>query len=105
MSNGVPKSALEIALERLRKSDEAAGIVETPLTDAQRSGIAEARNIYEARFAEARILHESKLAVTADPEARARLDEEHRRDVDRLATDRDRRIDEIRGSARHGSAG
>lgn len=98
MSDKAPKSALELALERLRKSDEAAGIVETPLTEAQRKAIAEARNVYEARFAEAKILHESKLAVTADPEARARLDEDHRRDVDRLATDRDRKIEDIRRS-------
>ncbi|MGE3841177.1 MAG: hypothetical protein AB7I50_06290 [Vicinamibacterales bacterium] len=98
MSNGTPKTALELALERLRKSDEAAGIVEKPLTEAQRTAIAEARNVYEARFAEAKILHESKLAVTADPEARARLDEDHRRDVDRLAVDRDRKIEDIRRS-------
>jgi hypothetical protein len=96
MADGAPKSALEIALERLRKQDEAAGVVETPLTDAQRSAIAEARNLCEAKIAELKILHESKLATTWEPEARAKLDDEHRRDLDRLTGDRDRKIERIR---------
>ena len=96
MSNGAPKSALEIALERLRKQDEAAGVVERPLTEDQRAAIAEARNFCEAKLAELKILHESKLAGTWDAEARAKLEEEYRRDVDRLTGDRDRKIERIR---------
>ena len=97
MTNGAPRSALEIALERLRKQDEAAGIVEKPLTEDQRAAIADARNFCEAKTAERKILHESKLATTWDPEERAKLEEEYRRDVDRLAADRDRKIEQIRG--------
>jgi hypothetical protein len=97
MSNGAPKSALEIALERLKKQDEAAGVVERPLSDDQRQAIAEARNFCEAKLAERKILHESKLATTWEPEARTTLEEEYRRDVERLTGDRDRKLDAIRG--------
>lgn len=96
MADGAPRSALEIALERLKKKDQEAGIVETPLTDAQRQAIAEARNVCEAKTAERKILHESKLAGNWEPEARARLEEEYRRDLDRFAYDRDRKIESIR---------
>jgi hypothetical protein len=97
MSNDAPKSALEIALERLRKQDEAAGITERPVTEDQRRAIAEARNFCEAKLAELKILHESKLAVTWEPEARTRLEDEHRREIERLTGERDRKIERIRG--------
>jgi hypothetical protein len=96
MTDGAPKSALEIALERLRKQDEAAGVVEAPLSDEQRAAIADARNYCEAKLAELKILHESKLATTWDPEPRAKLEEEYRRDMDRLTGDRDRKMERIR---------
>jgi hypothetical protein len=96
MSQSDPKSALELAMERLRKQDEAAGIVEKPLTDAQRQAIAEARNLCEARLAEIRILHESKLAMTFEPEARAQLEENYRRDAERITSDRDGKIQKTR---------
>jgi hypothetical protein len=97
MSDNAPKSALEIALARLKQQDEAAGIVGTPLTEDQRQAIAEARNFCEAKLAERKILHESKLATTWEPEARATLEQEYRRDVERLTAERDRKIEGIRG--------
>jgi AraC-like DNA-binding protein len=96
MSDQAPRSALELAMERLRKKDAEAGLVDTPLTDDQKAAIAEARNYCEAKLAEVRILHESKLARTFEPEARARLEEEYRLDAQRLADERDRRIARIR---------
>jgi hypothetical protein len=96
MSNGAPRSALEIALARLKQQDEAEGRVEIPLSDAQRQAIAEARNVYEARVAERKILYESKAALVSDPAAREVLDEEYRRDIERLTTDRDSRIARVR---------
>src|SRR5512134_175725 len=96
MSESGPKSALELAMERLRKQDEAAGVVEKPLSDAQRQAIAEARNFCEAKLAEIKILHESKLATTWEPEARTTLEEQHRRDVERLTSERDRKVQKIR---------
>jgi hypothetical protein len=96
MSDQAPKSAIELAMERLRKKDAEAGIVDAPLTDDQKAAIADARNYCEAKLAEVRILYESKLAGTFEPEVRAQLDDEHRRDVQRLTDERDRRVARIR---------
>jgi hypothetical protein len=95
-----PKSAFELAMERLRKKDQEGGAAaERPLTEAQRVAIAEARKVYEARQAELEILHRSKLARMDDPAARDVLEEEYRRDRERIAYDRDRKLDEIRRGA------
>src|SRR5215468_10363035 len=91
-----PKSAFELAMERLRKKDAEAGIVEQKLTDAQKAAIAEARSIYEARVAERQILHREKQLTTFDPAEIEKMDEEYRRDMDRFATDRDAKIRRIR---------
>ena len=91
-----PKSAIELAMERLRKKDAEAGVVEQKLTDAQKAAIAEARSVYEARVAERQILHRQTQLTTMDPQEIARLDEEYRRDLDRFATDRDAKIRKIR---------
>jgi hypothetical protein len=94
-----PKSAVELVMERLRKKDADAGIAEQTLTDEQKAAIAEARSIYEAKVAERQILHRGKVLTTVDPQERAVLDEEYRRDLDRLASDRDAKILRIRGPA------
>lgn len=93
-----PKSALELAMERLRKKDAEAGVVEQKLTDAQKAAIAEARSVYEARVAERQILHRQKQLTAVDPQEITRLEEEYRRDMDRFATDRDAKIRKIRES-------
>jgi hypothetical protein len=91
-----PKSAFELAMARLRKKDEEAGVSERPVTEEQRTALAEARKVYEARLAEREILHRSKLARTPDPDAREVLEEEYRRDRERIAYDRDKKLEEIR---------
>jgi hypothetical protein len=96
MSDDAPKSAYEIALERLRRKDKEAGVEQKPLSDEQRAAIAELRRVYEAKLAEREILHHSSLRKTDDPEARAALEEEYRRDRERLASERDRKIEEVR---------
>lgn len=83
-------------MERLRRQDAEAGVVEQPLTAAQKDAIADARNVCEAKLAEMLILHRSSLGRTQDPAALAELDEHHRRDVRRVTDDRDRRIARIR---------
>jgi len=91
-----PKSAFELAMERLRKKDAEEGVVEHKLTDAQKAAIAEARSVYEARVAERQILHREKQLTTADPAAVEVLDQEYRRDLERFAYDRDAKIKKIR---------
>ena len=97
MSDGAPKSAFELAMEKLRRQDEAAGVEAVALSDDQVAAIAEARSTYAAQIAECEILLSSALATTFEPEAREELQANHRRDLARFATERDRRIARIRG--------
>ena len=91
-----PKSAFELAMERLRKKDAEDGVVEQKLTDEQKAAIAEARSIYEARVAERQILHRDTRLSAVDPAALEVLDQEYRRDLERFGTDRDAKIKKIR---------
>ena len=95
-----PKSAYEIAMARLKKKDQEEGVVDRPVTDAQRAAIAEARKVAEARLAEREIMHRSQLAKAADPEGFAKLEAEYRRDRERIASERDHKIEEIRAGKR-----
>jgi hypothetical protein len=90
------KSALELALERLKKKDADAGIETKPLTDAQKTAIAEARNFCEAKIAEREVLLQSKLRRVADPAEREVLEQEYRRDRERLISERDAKIEKAR---------
>ena len=100
MSDDAPKSALELAMERLRRKDEEEGTVERPLNEEQRTAIAELRRIAEAKLAEREILHRSTLERVGDADAYAALEEEYRRDRERIVADRDTRIEEIRRQGR-----
>jgi hypothetical protein len=99
MSEGAPKSALELVMERLRRKDAESGVEEQKLTDAQKAEIAEARSVHDAKVAERQILHRSTLIKIFDPQEREKLDEEYRRDLDRFASDRDAKIRKIREQA------
>src|SRR6266446_6776864 len=91
------KSAYELAMERLRQKDKDAGIAEPkPLTDQQKAAIGEIRNFYEAKLAEADLLHQDKMLTTLDPAERAARDEEYRRDRERLSSERDAKIAKAR---------
>jgi len=91
-----PKSAVELAMERLRKKDAESGAESRPLTDAQRAAIAEVRNFYEAKAAEVEVLHQSALRGAVEPDARALFEEQYRRDRERLNSERDSKIERIR---------
>jgi hypothetical protein len=95
-----PKSAYELAMERLRQKDREAGVEERPLTDEQKAAIAEARRIYQARMAEREILHQDALQKAQSREEVEKLESELARDRDRLANDRDRKIAEIKQQAK-----
>jgi hypothetical protein len=94
-----PKSAYELAMERLKKKDAEAGVVEQKLTDTQKAAIAEARSVYDARVAERQILHRQKQLTTVDPMEALKIEEDYRRDLERFATDRDAKIRKIREEA------
>jgi hypothetical protein len=66
---GPLKSAVELAMERLKKKDEEAGVTSRALSDQDKAAIAEVRNYYEAKLAQEDVLHQSKLR-SATPRSR-----------------------------------
>ena len=94
MTDG-PKSAIDIVMERLRRKDAEAGTEQRPLTDAQRSAIADVRSVYEAQAAERRIMHQAAVAAVFDPAILDERDAELRRDLDRFERERDEKIKRI----------
>ena len=91
-----PKSSYELAMERLRKNDQEAGVERKPVTEAQKKAIAEIRNFYEAKIAELEVLHQGLLRSTGDPGERAAREQEYRRDRERLSSERDSKIERAR---------
>lgn len=100
--DGTPKSALDLVMERLRQKDAEAGTEHRPLTDAQRTAIAEVRSIYEAQVAERRIMHQSAIAGLFDPEQLAEREAELRRDLDRFEREREEKVRRIRDTGAEG---
>jgi len=92
-----PKSALELAMERLKKQDAEQGVSDRSLTGDQKTEIAEVRKMYGAKLAQEEILFKSKTQGYVEPEARRVLEENYRRDVERITHERDRKIEKIRG--------
>jgi hypothetical protein len=91
-----PKSALEIAMARLREKDAARGEQAAALTDEQRARIAEVRQAAQAKLAQEDILYQASLTKNWEPEARAKLEAEHRVDVQRINEDAERKVEKIR---------
>jgi hypothetical protein len=91
-----PKSAYELAMERLKKKDAESGIERQPVTDEQRAAIAEIRNFYEAKLAELEVMHQSKMRASVDPEARATLEQNYRREREHLTSERDSKVEKAR---------
>jgi hypothetical protein len=97
MTDEAPKSAYELAMERLRRKDEEAGVAERSLSDEQKAEIAEVKRVYAAKVAEAEILHQSKVAAVFDPQERGLLEQNHRRDLERFRDEQERKLQRIRG--------
>lgn len=97
MTDDAPKSAYELAMERLRRKDAESGVEERAFSDEQKAEIAEIKRVYAAKIAEAEILHKSKLMATFEPEARALLEQGHRRDLERLRDEQERKLQRVRG--------
>jgi len=90
------KSSLELAMERLKKRDEEAGLEQKPLTAEQKTAIAEIQSFYKAKLAEAEILHQGQQRATPDPGERQALEENYQRERERLSSERDGKIEKAR---------
>jgi len=99
-SDDRPRSAVEIAMARMKERDAERGVSDQPLTEKQKAAIAEARNVHAAKTAQFDILQQSKLASVFEPTQREQLDAEYRDELRRLNDDLERNIDKIRRAAK-----
>ena len=97
--NDKPRSAVEIAMARMKQRDAESGVAGRTTTDEQKAALAEARSVHAAKAAELQILQRSKLSGVFDPADRERIDAEYRAELRRLADDMERKIAKIRGAA------
>ena len=94
------KSSFELAMERLRKKDAEEGVNTQPLTEQQKAAIAEVRSVYDAKIAEQDILQQSamKNLMGADPTEVEEIGRRFRRERERLASERDSKVEALRRS-------
>ncbi len=85
-------------MERLRKKDAEDGVAARPMTGEQKTAIAEVRSLYESKIAEQDILQQAALnrMLSADPAELDEVGRRFRRERERLASERDAKIDRIR---------
>jgi hypothetical protein len=95
---GAPKSSFELAMERLKKKDAEAGVTVRPKTDEQRAAIADVRSLYDSRIAEQEILQQSatRNMSAADPSEQDEVARRFRRELERLAAERDAKVEALR---------
>jgi len=91
-----PRTAFELAMERLKAEDREAGTKETPLTKKQKDAIGEARRIATARLAEREILFRDAMKKTEDADARAAAERVYQIDRQRINDDCEKAVEEIR---------
>lgn len=91
-----PKTAFELAMERLKAEDREAGTQEVPLTPKQKEAIAEARRVASSRLAEREILFRDSMKKTPEPDAREKAEREYHVDRQRIHDDCEKAIEGIR---------
>lgn len=90
------KSAYELAMERLKQSDPEAS---TPLTDAQRSALADLDAVYKSKIAEREIFLTGKLQEAAQQGDGVAADQIRRQiasERTRLEEERDEKKEKVR---------
>lgn len=92
------KSSFELAMERLRKKDTEEGVAVVSLTDEQKAAIAEVRNLFDSKIAEQNVLQQSAMKdlANADPAELEEMGRQFRRERERLASERDAKLEKIR---------
>ena len=85
-------------MERLRKKDAEEGVTTRPMTDQQKAAIAEVRSHYNSKIAEQDILQQSAMnrLLGADPAGLDEVTRQFRRERERLASERDAKVDGLR---------
>ena len=85
-------------MERLRKKDAEEGVTTRPMTDQQKAAIAEVRSLYDSKIAEQDILRQSAIThlPSPDPAEFEEVARQFRRERERLASERDVKVERIR---------
>lgn len=85
-------------MERLRKKDAEEGVTARPMTDEQKAAIGDVRSLYDSKIAEQDILQQSakNRMLSADPAEVDEVGRQFRRERERLASERDAKIERIR---------
>ena len=91
-----PKTAYEVAMERLRKKDADAGIERQVVTPAQKVAVAEIRSLYEGKLAQLEVVFEGQMRSLFDPAEREAVEGQYRRDRERLNAERDAKVAKAR---------
>ena len=91
-----PKTAYEVAMERLRQKDAEAGIERQVVTAEQKAAIAEIRNLYEGKLAQLEVVHEGQMRSLFDAAEREAVEGQYRRDRERLIAERDVKVAKAR---------
>jgi len=95
MSEDEPKSAIELAMEKLRARED---FVETPLTDAQKAEIAETRSFYRAKIAELEIREESKMKQATSLEELEAMKDALAKEKEHLNREMENKVQKIRAT-------
>lgn len=90
-----PKSAVELAMEKLRARGDFA---ETSLTDAQKAEIADVRSLYKSKIAEHEIHEASKMKQAATMEELEAMKDALTKEKDRLNQEMEDKVKKIRSS-------
>ena len=93
---GAPKSAFELAMEKLKTRGD---YEEKKLTGKQKAAIADIRSRYRARIAEAEIHHQTKLAAVTSYEELDKVKNELARDKERLNAEMEEKVEEVRSAS------
>jgi hypothetical protein len=90
-----PKTAYELAMERLQAADPA-GKKQRPLTAKQKEAIAQVRNAATARLAEREILFKDAMKTVVDPAEREKAESNYLTDRRRIDEDCEKQVEAIR---------
>ena len=91
-----PKSAFELAMEKLEARDD---FKEVKLTNEQKVEIADIRSRYRAQIAELEIQHESTLPAAASFEEAEILRAELKKEKERLEEEMEKRVSDVRAQS------
>ncbi len=95
MSEDEPKSAVELAMEKLRARGD---FTETSLTDAQKAEIADIRSLYQSKIAELEIHEAAKMKQAATLEELEAMKEALAKEKEHLNQEMEDKVKKIRSS-------